>query len=468
MKQIQHPKCWGLSVDTGGELMINNFSVTELAEEYGTPLHIVNHSRLVETAKNFIGNIRQIYPGKSSVHYAFKCNSVPAIVQSIKSGGLKAEVMTEFELDLAKKLKFNSQDIIVNGPCKSNVFLRKCLQYEVRLIVIDSIDELDHLNRLCIETGSTAKILLRINPDYTPKRMSSGSATGNRKSCAFGLDLKSGEAELVLKRVRKMEAIDFHGFHFHIGTGIRDPISYSKAIKKLFPLFRKTEALGFPIKICDVGGGFASFTTRAFTTSELLLQQSTGYFPGKINSSKNVTLKDFGQEITNTLLKYFALKDMPELILEPGRSIASPNQFLVLKVHRVKIREGVGRWLVTDGGIGTNSLPTYYEYHEVFLVNEVVRPIMGKATIIGPCCFAADIVYKNKPMPNVKPGEVLAIMDTGAYFTSLESSFGFPRPAIVAVTPENHYRIRHRETFDEMVGRDHYKKEGEKNEVFCH
>ncbi len=222
------------------------------------------------------------------------------------------------------------------------------------------------------------------------------------------------------------------------------------------------------IIVYAVGGGFASFTTRAFTTSELLLQQSTGYFPGKINSSKNVSLKDFGQEITNTLLEYFTLEDLPELILEPGRSIASPNQFLVLKVHRVKIREGVGRWLVTDGGIGTNSLPTYYEYHEVFLVNEVVRPIIGKATIIGPCCFAADIVYKNNPMPNVKPGEVLAIMDTGAYFTSLESSFGFPRPAIVAVTPENHYRIRHRETFDEMVGRDHYKKEGEKNEVFCH
>lgn len=110
MKHIQHPKCWGLSVDSGGELMINNFRVTELAEEYGTPLHIVNQSRLVETAKNFIWNIRQIYPGKSSVHYAFKCNSVPGIVQSIKSGGLKAEVMTEFELDLAKKLEFNSQD----------------------------------------------------------------------------------------------------------------------------------------------------------------------------------------------------------------------------------------------------------------------------------------------------------------------------------------------------------------------
>ena len=68
MKQIQHPKCWGLSVDTGGELMVHNYRVTELAEEYGTPLHIVNHSRLVETAKIFIGNIRQIYPGKSSVH----------------------------------------------------------------------------------------------------------------------------------------------------------------------------------------------------------------------------------------------------------------------------------------------------------------------------------------------------------------------------------------------------------------
>jgi diaminopimelate decarboxylase len=298
--------------------------------------------------------------------------------------------------------------------------------------------------------------------------MNSGSATGNRKSCAFGLDLKSGEAMHALKRIKNLNRIKFLGFHFHIGTGIRDPKAHANVIRMLFPLFRNTQSMGFPIKICDVGGGYASFTTRAFTPTELLLQQISGYFPGKINSSNNASLQDFGGEITKTLLEYFGHEDPPELILEPGRSIASQNQFLLLKVHRVKKRQGVGRWIITDGGIGTNSLPTYYEYHEVFLTNQVTRPLNGKATIIGPCCFAADIVYKNKPMPEVKSGEVIAIMDTGAYFTSLESNFGFPRPAIIEVTEDGHEFIRHRENFEQMIVRDHIKKEGEKNEVFCH
>ena len=132
------------------------------------------------------------------------------------------------------------------------------------------------------------------------------------------------------------------------------------------------------------------------------------------------------------------------------------------------MRQGVGRWIITDGGIGTITLPTYYEFHEIFLCNQLSRPVNRKATIIGPCCFAADIVYKNKPMPEVKSGEVLAIMDTGAYFTSLESNFGFPRPAIVSVSENGHEIIRQRENFEQLIGRDHIKKEGERNEVFCY
>jgi diaminopimelate decarboxylase len=466
-RNSQHPNCWGLSIGSEGELKVHDFRVTEFAEEYGTPLHVVNQPRLIVTAERFIGTIRQIYPGKSTVYYAFKCNSVPAVVQYIKKGGLKAEVMTEFELDLAINLGFMGEDIIVNGPCKTNAFLKKCINHQVRLIVVDSIEELYHLHHLTEETEQTVNILLRVNPNYTPKGLNAGSATGNRKSCAFGLDLKSGEVVQTLQRIKNLSTIKFLGFHFHIGTGIRDPKAHANVIRKLFPLFRITQSMGFPINICDIGGGYASFTTRAFTTKELLLQQSTKYFPGKINSHENITLHDFGREITKALLDYFVPDNLPELILEPGRSIASANQFLLLKVHRIKKRQGIGRWIITDGGIGTNSLPTYYEYHEVFLSNQVTRPISGKATIIGPCCFAADIVYKNKPMPDVKSGEVLAIMDTGAYFTSLESNFGFPRPASVTVTEKGHEIIRQRENYEQMTGRDQIKKEGEKNEVFC-
>ena len=177
--------------------------------------------------------------------------------------------------------------------------------------------------------------------------------------------------------------------------------------------------------------------------------------PAGINKKDKIEFSDFAREISKTILEYFPVTNCPELIFEPGRCIVSPNQFLILTVHRVKERNGVGRWLITDGGLGTSTLPTYYEYHEVLLCDEVGREPSGPATIIGPCCFAADTVYRHKLMPLVSAGEKIAIMDTGAYFTALESSFGFPRPAIASVDLETHELIRHREGFEEMTGRDH-------------
>ena len=142
------------------------------------------------------------------------------------------------------------------------------------------------------------------------------------------------------------------------------------------------------------------------------------------------------------------------MILEPGRSIVSANQLLLIKVHRIKKRSGIPKWLITDGGLGTVSMPTFYEYHEILLCNDINRPRTEKVHIIGPVCFASDIVYKNKLMPEIEEGDVLAIMDSGAYFTALESSFGFPRPAIVRVTKDKHYLLRRAETFQDMIQRD--------------
>jgi diaminopimelate decarboxylase len=145
---------------------------------------------------------------------------------------------------------------------------------------------------------------------------------------------------------------------------------------------------------------------------------------------------------------------LPELVVEPGRCLASPNQLLLLGVQRVKRRAGVGTWVVVDGGLGTVSMPTYYEAHEILLADDVRRPRSMRATVIGPVCFAGDVVVRHQPLPEVVPGEVLAVMDSGAYFTALESSFGFARPAVVGVADGRARLLRRRETFDDMVARD--------------
>lgn len=454
MKKELVPGDWGLQTNRGGELMLGDFRAVDIAEKYGTPLHVLNEHRLEETAGEFRESVSSVYPGQTSVHYAFKCNPVPAVVQSIRKAGLKAEVMSPFELDLALHLGYRGPDIVVNGPCKRDTFLRKCLEKKVRLIIVDSIEELKTLNQICTREEKHADILMRINPGYIPRGMNSGTATGSRKGCAFGLDLKGGEPAAALHLIKKMKSVHFMGFHFHIGTGIRDPKDYSNALQCLAPLIAHTHSSGFEIKILDVGGGFASMTTRELTTRELLVYQGFEHLPPGIKPGKYPGFKDFAREIVNRILPYFPKNRLPELVYEPGRCIVSPNQVLLLTVHRVKERPGLRKWLITDGGLGTVSMPTYYEYHEVFLCNDVTRPRTEKVTIIGPVCFASDVVYRNKSMPRVHTGEVLAIMDSGAYFTAMESSFGFARPAIVSVNQAAHRLVRRAETFPDMISRD--------------
>jgi diaminopimelate decarboxylase len=243
----------------------------------------------------------------------------------------------------------------------------------------------------------------------------------------------------------------------HIGTGIRSPRAYSGALRCLPRLCRLCHDVGLTIAIIDMGGGIASRTTRGMSTSELALYETFGRLPRFRPSKEMPGWEAFFAEIADSVRRTFEGQSLPEMIFEPGRCITSPNQFLLLSVLGVKRRSGVGTWVTTDGGLSTVTMPTYYECHEVLLCNDIRRPLVQTVTLNGPACFAGDIIYKNLPMPQLHPGDILSLMDSGAYFTALESSFGFERPAIALVDGDEIRLIRSRETFEDMVGRDSFR-----------
>jgi diaminopimelate decarboxylase/ribulose-5-phosphate 4-epimerase/fuculose-1-phosphate aldolase len=452
--KVLPPEAWGLTVDHTDALMVGGCSTLYLAREYGTPLHVVHRDRLLATATAFTRAFTSLYPAAVSVHYAFKCNAVPGIVQLLRQAGLRAEVSTPFELLLARRLGFPGSAIIVNGPGKTPEFLRLSIEHDVRFVVVDALDELSALDAQTQALSTDVAVLLRINPDYVPRGMNRGSATGCRRGCAFGLDLRSGEVDRALDLLKEKDHLHFKGFHIHIGTGIRDAADYRRALHRLGPLIERTRRRRLPIPVIDVGGGFGVPTSREMTTLEMLAYQGWGRLPSPARPNATLTFDHLAEAVTAGLHDLFPMDEMPELVVEPGRSIVSPNQFLLLTVLGVKPRRGVGTWLVTDGGLGTVTTPTYYEYHEVFACNGVHHPRTERVQIIGPACFAGDVVYRNKPMPPVRTGDVLAVMDSGAYFTAMESSFGFPRPAVVAVSGTQHALLRRRETFDDTIARD--------------
>jgi diaminopimelate decarboxylase len=239
----------------------------------------------------------------------------------------------------------------------------------------------------------------------------------------------------------------------HIGTGVRAADDYRRALLCLEPLVKRSRRLGVTPAVLDVGGGFATPNSREMTQLEMLVYQGISRLPAPIDRSRQPAFADFAAAVTDGIRSVFG-SELPQLLLEPGRSITSSSQLLLLTVHAVKERPGAGRWLITDGGLGTVTMPTFYEYHELLLANDPNRPRTEQVTIVGPVCFSGDIVYRNKSMPRVQPGEVLAVMDSGAYFTALESSFGFPRPAIALAQNGRHRLTRRRETFADMTSRD--------------
>jgi diaminopimelate decarboxylase len=447
-------KEWGLEATDNGELVIGGCNTINLGNIYGTPLHVVNEARLRTTAYSFLETIKSKYPGRISVHYAFKCNPVPGVIKIIKDAGIKAEIMSEYELMLALKLGYSGNDIIVNGPYKTDRLIRACIENNIRFINVDSLFELEKIESICNDLNKNADVLLRINPDFVPSGMNNGSAAGSRTGSPFGMDMKGGEVMRALEMIKRMKRIIFRGFHFHIGSGIQVTDDYRKALTGLKKILNDTENSGFNVDVLDVGGGLGVPNSREMTTMELLFYQAFDLLHSGKRSNNKISFAHYADSVTKGVMSLFRNKKIPELILEPGRCITGPNQLLLLKVHQVKERKGLKKWLVADAGIGTLTMPTYYEHHEVVLCNDVSRESSEKVTITGPGCFSADVVYRNKLMPKVAAGEMLAILDSGAYFTSWESSFGFPRPAIVSVINCRHSLLRERESFDHMISLD--------------
>lgn len=457
---ILSPAQWGLDVRSDS-LLLHGLRLSDLAREYGTPLHVVNEPGLRATAGAFQEAVSRAYDGATRVHFPLKCNAVPGILSVLRDAGLSAEVMTEYELEAACDAGFKPEELIVNGPYKSERFLERCLTERVRLIVVDSLSELDTLVRVAHRVSTTVDVLLRVYPRVSPKGSNWLSGIGASlipgvHTSSFGLDLWNGETALVLAQLSAQRLVRFKGFHFHIGTGIRDLRDFGKALRCLPRLIELAHASGLHISILDVGGGLASPTAREFSSLELLRYQSLGSLPHFTQVDELNSFDGYAAVIANAVQAAFAAKPLPTLLFEPGRAITSRNQLLLLSVTGRKRRSVREDWVTCDGGLSTVTMPTYYEYHEVFPCDDVDRDRDRRLTLLGPACFAGDVIYRNKMLPDLAIGETIAIMDSGAYFTSLESAFGYPRPAIVAVSDHCVRILRTRETLAQMSARDHH------------
>jgi diaminopimelate decarboxylase len=168
------------------------------------------------------------------------------------------------------------------------------------------------------------------------------------------------------------------------------------------------------------------------------------------------SIEGFAEEIAgylNSFVERHGLKK-PILLLEPGRALTGDAQILLVTVGEIKTRNHGLNYAITDGGMQNVAFPLSYEYHKCFLANRAGTGISNRYHVTGPLCSPEDLLFRNRELPELKRGDVLSIMDAGAYFTSFSNNFSYPRPAAVSVRNGSHKIMRDRENFKHMTGLD--------------
>lgn len=437
------PELWGCRIGPDGYLSIGGVSSRILVEDYGTPLHVLSESVLLETYQTFLDSFSAVYPNVS-LATSYKTNPVPHVINLLHSAGSHAEVISHFELWLALKLGVPPEKIILNGPGKNDAALEIAVDRRIEMINIDGPEEIEKIAQIARALGVRQRVGLRVT-------------TSVGWSSQFGLSISSGKARAAFERIKCHSELIPAGLHLHLGTGIQDIETYVQAVREVVAFSEELkESCGIEIDTFDLGGGFGVPTVRGMTDWDTRMI-SLGYPARSPDPTGIPTPEDYANAMAPLLGKLRKGDEeagrSPRIVLEPGRAITSRSQTLLLSLIAKKPGVDGKEYLIADGGKNI-TMPLGWETHRIFAANKHSKKATNKYDLFGPLCHPGDILVKNQMFPALEAGDVLAIMDAGAYFIPNQMNFSNPRPTIVSVNQGKHEIVRRRETFEDMLGCD--------------
>lgn len=443
------PEDWGLVRAGSGRLAWEGHDLVGLADAHGTPLLVASAARLRANARAWKAAFAG-YPAEVRLHFSYKTNPVAGILRVLADEGLHAEIVDGWEWALADFVGVAPDRVVFNGPNKRPDELRTAIGGGVGLLVADHLEELDDLERIASELGTEVRLGLRICPDVIPKRMNTSSLTGSRRQ-PFGLDLPAGELDAALDRVARSPRLRLHALMAHIGSGIHDPPAFQASVGVLLDATLAARRRGLAPAWLDLGGGLGTARSREMTSLEQVAYLGLGRVPHR-RASGTDPLGPYAAAVIDAVTSGARARglEVPGLVLEPGRALTSDAELLLLTVGAVRERPGVGRFVVTDGGAMTVSMMFLSEWHELWLVDRDAPPA-GPAQVCGRLPSPMDLVARGWPLPAVRRGDRLAVMDAGAYFTSTATHFGGPQGAVVLLDGPDAAVIRRAETPEDLL-----------------
>jgi len=403
-------------------LIIGGADTVALADKFQTPLYVTNESRVICNFSAY----RKAFPD-ADIYYAAKANGSFAILRMLAREGAGADVFSFGELYIALLAGIPREKILFNGNSKTDFELQKAVEIGIK-VSVDSLDELHTLSKIAENLGKTADIAFRVNPDVSPKTHPKIS-TGLRSS-KFGIP--SEEVVDAYKEANRLPGIAPVGIHCHIGSQILDTAPFTEAAHKMMDLVEKITGLGINLKFIDMGSGLG-----------IPYMKDEGRAPSPHDHAKAI-LPVF-EERTR------ALGISPRLVLEPGRFIVADTTILLTRVNTVK--KAAKNFVGVDAGFNLLVRPTMYDsYHHVVVANKARSSAEDTYTIAGPICETGDIFARDRTLPHIEKGDLIALLDAGAYGFSMSSQYnGRPRCAEVLVKDGEADIIRNREDFVDLL-----------------
>ncbi|MDR2854753.1 MAG: diaminopimelate decarboxylase [Methanomicrobiales archaeon] len=414
--------------EKNGILHIGNIPVTKLAEEFGTPLYVTDETRIEALYHEYIHALSSHYPN-CRVLYAAKANGNISILRTLAALGAGADVFSAGELMLARDAGIRPEHLLFNGSSKTKEDHQLAVLHGVR-VSLDSEDELYQLNRVAEEMGKTVEVSFRVNPAIhvpTHPKIATGLATSK-----FGIP-----AEQILSAYQKAHEASHVipvGIHCHIGSQILELEPFAEEARVLMDIVSKLHDMGIKLKFVDLGGGLGVAYRHGVEQAPSIAAYAQATIPVCKETFKRLGIS-------------------PEIWIEPGRSLVCDSTILLTRVNSVK--HAHKRFINVDAGFHTLLRPAMYDaYQEVVVANRMdMDPNAGEVySITGPICESGDILAADRRMGAVQAGDLIAVLDTGAYGYAMASQYnGRGRCAELLVKDGAVALIRRRESIEDLL-----------------
>ncbi len=425
-----------LGINEKGHLTAGGMDTVELAQQYGTPLYVMDEQVVRSTLRRFHDSINRFYDGKGSVHYASKAFSCMEMCRIVASEGDGLDAVSIGELYTALKAGFPMEKVGFHGNNKTDEELSFALETGVGHIIVDNISELHRLEKIAAEKNTVPHIMFRIKPGidaHTHDFVKTGQIDSK-----FGFALETGEALAAVKEALACSNVKLTGVHCHIGSQIFDIAPFEEAARVMLGFIAEIKKeTGYEITELNLGGGFGI---------------------KYLNEHDPVPFETYLEKVSAVVKEECSRLGIarPFIYIEPGRSVAAPAGITLYTVGARKEIPNIRTYISVDGGMADS--PRYILYgseYEAIVANKASQERSEKVTIAGKCCESGDLIGENMSLQHAESGDIIAVCATGAYNYSMSSNYNrLQKPAVVFINNGESRIAVKRETLDDIIRND--------------